>query len=66
MGVIVIKCQVTGREFSTGIQADADSLAQMPNVVSSARCPYCLVQHSWRPLDAKLVDALPPVDWIEN
>jgi hypothetical protein len=66
MGVLVIKCQVTGREFSTGIQTDADSLAKMRNEVSSARCPYCLTEHSWRPLDAKLVDAIPSADWIEN
>jgi len=55
MGVLVIKCPVSGREFSTGIQTDVDSLARMRNEVSSARCPYCLTQHSWRPLDARLV-----------
>jgi hypothetical protein len=65
MGVLVIKCPVSGREFSTGIQTDADSLARMRNEVSSARCPYCLTQHSWRPLDARLVDAIAPA-WVEN
>ena len=66
MGVLVIKCHVTGREFATGVHTDAESLAKMRNEVSSARCPYCLTEHSWRPLDAKLVDAIPRADWIEN
>ncbi len=66
MGVLVIKCPVTGREFSTGIQTDAASLALMPNEVGQAKCPYCLTKHSWRPLDARLVDGLPPADWVEN
>jgi len=56
MGVLVIKCQVTGRKFSTGVHTDADTLAKMKNEVLSARCPYCLTRHSWRPLDAKLVE----------
>ena len=66
MGVLIIKCPVSGREFSTGIQTDADSFARMKNEATQTRCPYCLTEHSWRPLDAKLVDAIPPSDWIEN
>jgi hypothetical protein len=66
MGVLVIKCLQTGREFSTGIHTDADNFALMPNQVSYARCPYCWATHSWRPLDAKLIDALPQNDRIET
>ena len=66
MGVLVIKCPVSGRELSTGIQTNANTFARMKNVTAQTRCPYCLTEHSWRPLDAKLVDAIPPADWIEN
>ena len=66
MGVLVVKCPINGRYFSTGVQTDADSFALMPNEVAYARCPHCRTTHSWRPLDAKLVDAIPPSDWIEN
>jgi len=66
MGVLVIKRPVSGRELSTGIQTDANTFARMKNVTAQTRCPYCLTEHSWRPLDAKLVDAIPPADWIEN
>jgi hypothetical protein len=67
MGVLVIKCPTTGRELTTGIQTDATNFARMPNAVAAqARCPHCHSAHSWRPLDARLVDALPPADRIEN
>ena len=66
MGVLIIKCPVTGRELSTGVQIDADSFARMPNAVASARCPHCRSEHSWRPRDAKLVDVIPPAEWVEN
>jgi hypothetical protein len=66
MGVLVIKCPVSGREFSTGIQADWDTLTRMHNNPIQAYCPHCKAEHTWRPNDAKVVDAIPPSDWIEN
>jgi len=63
MGVLVIKCHVTGRELSTGIHTDTENFALMQNQVSSTRCPHCRTEHFWRPRDAKLVDA---TDWIES
>jgi len=66
MGVVVIKCPNTGRELSTGIQVDSSTFARMPNEVMETRCPHCRTKHSWRPRDAKFVDALPPADWVEN
>ena len=66
MGVLVIKCPNTGREYSTGIQTDWVTLARMDNPILTAQCPYCRIEHSWRPDDAKIVDAIPPADWIEN
>jgi hypothetical protein len=66
MGVLVIKCPNTGREFSTGIQTDANSPGLLANEASEVKCPYCRTTHSWRPRDARYVDAIPPGDWIEN
>lgn len=66
MGVLLIKCPNTGRELSTGIQLDANSLGLLPNVVSEVKCPHCRTTHSWRPRDARFVDAIPPSDWVEN
>ena len=66
MGVLVIKCPNTGRDVATGIQVDSATFARMPNEVTETRCPHCRTKHSWRPRDAKYVEALPPGDWIEN
>ncbi len=51
MGVLVVRCPTRGRYFSTGIQTDADSFARMKNEATQTRCPYCLTEHSWRPLE---------------
>jgi hypothetical protein len=66
MGVLIIKCPNTGRDISTGIETDKDTFAAMPNDVVETRCPHCRTKHSWRPRDARLIDAIPPCDWIEN
>lgn len=66
MGVLLIKCPNTGREFATGIHVDADTLSRVPQEFTHTHCPYCKVEHSRLPREAKLVDAIPPGDWIEN
>jgi hypothetical protein len=66
MGTLVIKCPNTGRDIATGVQVDSSTFARMPNEVLETRCPHCRTKHSWRPRDAKFVEALPPADWIEN
>lgn len=61
MGVLAVKCPSTGRDFSTGIQTDWATFVRMENHrVFRSQCPYCNSEHSWRPEDAKIVDALPP------
>jgi hypothetical protein len=61
MGVLIIKCPVTGKEISTGVETDADGFARMPNLVAYAHCTHCMTDHAWRPLDATLVDMWPPL-----
>ena len=66
MGVLLIKCPNTGRQFSTGIYVDAETLARVPQEFTHTRCPYCKSDHTWLPREASLVEAIPPADWIEN
>ena len=47
MGVLVLKCTVTGREFSSGIQVERDELKRFPNSLTHSRCPYCGREHVW-------------------
>jgi|GEM_PF-549761 len=49
MGVLLIKCPTTGREFSTGIQVDEETLARVPQEFTHTHCPHCKAQHSWPP-----------------
>lgn len=64
-GVLVVRCPTTGREFSTGILTDTDSLALLPQEFIHSRCPHCNVEHSWWSKDAKLVSALPSTVQLE-
>lgn len=67
MGVLVSKCPKTGKMFSTGIQPDARTVENLPQVLTHSKCPHCgSSAHSWRPRDAILSDDLPSSDWIEN
>jgi predicted RNA-binding Zn-ribbon protein involved in translation (DUF1610 family) len=60
MGVLIAKCPGTGKEFSTGINADRDSLVGLRAIVATSICPHCGAEHAWRVQDARYVDALPP------
>jgi hypothetical protein len=64
MGVLLIACPVTGKEFSTGIQADRHTAGALPAVEMSARCPYCRIDHPWKPRDARR-RGIPPSDCRE-
>jgi hypothetical protein len=65
MGVLMVKCPACGREFSTGIQIEEDSLAKLPDAPVRACCPACKTEHSWSPSEARHVDAIPASQWVE-
>jgi predicted RNA-binding Zn-ribbon protein involved in translation (DUF1610 family) len=60
MGLLLARCPATGKEFSTGINADRDSLVGLRAIVTTSICPHCGAEHAWRVQDARYVDALPP------
>jgi hypothetical protein len=59
MGVLIAKCPGTEKEFSTGINADRDSLVGLRAIVATSICPRG-AEHAWRVQDARYVDELPP------
>jgi hypothetical protein len=59
VGVLLIRCPKTNRDFSTGIHVDAETLARVPQEFTHTHCPYCKTQHFWLPREAKLVEAFP-------
>jgi hypothetical protein len=62
VGVLLITCPVTGKEFSTGIETDAQSLDLIPATVAQALCPHCGNEHAWSMLDARLSEGGSPAD----
>jgi len=56
-GVLVVTCPTTGREFSTGVLVDTESLVQLPYASANSYCPHCSIEHVWWTKDAKLVGA---------
>jgi hypothetical protein len=56
MDVLAIRCPSSGREFSTGIEVQAQTVAKLLDVRNFTRCPYCGMAHGWRVPDARLAD----------
>ncbi len=56
VGVLLIKCPVTGKEFSTGIETDKRSLELIPDTVVQSPCPHCGHEHAWSKFDARLTE----------
>jgi hypothetical protein len=59
MGVLLVKCPATGKEFSTGINADRGNLVGLRAIVAASICPHCGAEHAWRLEDARYVDEVP-------
>lgn len=66
MGVLMLRCPMTDRNFSTGINADKNSFRLMMDSVRAARCPQCGQVHTWRPHDAWLMESISPREKENN
>jgi hypothetical protein len=62
MGELVIQCPETGRQISTGYEADPATFQQMPVFFSVTYCPICRTDHQWFARDARVVDPTPNGD----
>jgi predicted RNA-binding Zn-ribbon protein involved in translation (DUF1610 family) len=60
MGLLMLTCPTTGREFSTGIHVEEDSFKQLPDAATKSHCPHCGSSHSWRIHEARLADRITP------
>jgi hypothetical protein len=54
VGVLLITCPVTGKEFSTGVETDRQSLDLIPDTVAQSLCPHCGDEHAWSKFDVRL------------
>ena len=60
MGVLMLKCPITGKEFSTGIFADEVTFQHLPDTVTKAACPHCGGLHSWWTREARFAETIEP------
>jgi hypothetical protein len=63
MGVLMLTCPETGREFSTGIYIEEADFQRLPDTVTKAACPSCRQQHSWWTRQARLSDEVEASQW---
>jgi hypothetical protein len=54
----MLRCPMTDRNFSTGINTDSESLRLIPDTRVVARCPYCGQEHPWGPRNAWLAESI--------
>ena len=66
MGVLLVKCPVTGREFSSGIQVERDELKRFPIHLRTRVAPTAGWSTFWWTRDGRYIETRPPEDWIEN
>jgi hypothetical protein len=66
MGRLMLRCPMTDRNYSTGIETDDDTLGLVQDATITAHCPYCGQDHSLRPRDAWLAETIPLGEPIES
>ena len=54
MSAIKVRCPVTGQPYSIGVDIDGRSFRRLPAIAFTARCPHCLTDHMWCPIEAWL------------
>jgi hypothetical protein len=54
MSAMMIRCPLTGRAVSTGIETELSVFMRLPAVESRLRCPACGEEHVWTRLEAWL------------
>jgi hypothetical protein len=57
VSIIMIRCPNLGEAISTGIEADAHSFEQLPNILMHSQCSACGLEHPWWKREAWLEDA---------
>jgi hypothetical protein len=57
MGSLMIRCPVTGREISAGIEADDSRFRASPVFFSRSYCAFCRTEHEWFAKDAWVCQA---------
>ena len=52
MGIVMIRCPVTGREIPTGIKTDRPTFECSAVFFAQSFCQFCRTEHQWFAKDA--------------
>jgi hypothetical protein len=61
MGVLMVKCPTSGREFSTGIVMEGATFERLPETMAESRCPHCGGDHVWWTREACIAEDVPSI-----
>jgi len=67
LGVMMVRCPITGRELSTGVQMDARTFEQLPETRTQLTCPICKIDHVWSTREAWFDNpppSVPEIAWL--
>jgi hypothetical protein len=62
MGTVMIRCPATGRDISTGIEADRKDFERSPVFFAQSFCQICRTSHEWFATEAWVVDRADSVE----
>jgi predicted RNA-binding Zn-ribbon protein involved in translation (DUF1610 family) len=51
MSELKIRCPVTGKSISVGVEVEPDGIRHLPDVKAQVLCPQCGQRHVWRKAD---------------
>jgi hypothetical protein len=57
MGMLMIRCPITGRPFFTGRYVETATFRASPVFFSRTYCPHCRATHEWFARDAWVCNA---------
>ena len=67
VSVVMVRCPNTGRVLSTGIEMDAATFEELPDIRSQIMCPVCKLDHLWSTREAWLDNpppSVPEIAWL--
>jgi len=59
LGILMVRCAVTGNDFPSGIEMDQLSFEKTPAFNGTIYCPLCSVDHAWSKIDAWVCEGDP-------
>jgi hypothetical protein len=60
LGILMVRCPATGKDFPSGVETDQLSFEKTPAFNGTIHCPLCGVEHAWSKIDAWVCESDAP------